>query len=429
MDKKQQVMQWLEDHKGQLQELLSKLIRIPSVSGNEYDVQMAIKEYAQEAGFSVRAQAFDQEQKRPCLLITHEGTGNGKSLMLDAHADTVPVASHEKWEHDPFSGDFDGTWIHGRGATDDKWGIAVALMTMRALKECGVELAGNVQLLSSVGEEVDINSRRQYGAGAMIKTFEKKPDFCIICEESGKTVGTEAPRNLKFILRVQGKAAHTCVRRNCVFPQNNGIACGNVLGVDGLQKAMLVIDALYRLEHDMSVNYHAGGLVGTGGAADAPRNSIGAVTINPVEIQGGGPNSLIENVTVRYSAHYTSAIASDEMLRMIRDAVQGVAMTDLWLREHMPEIEVESVNDGFYTDMDSPVVDIVRKAHAQVYGKAAVAQAWVAGCDADVMNEYVPCVVYGPTGAWAHAANERSKLQDLVDTAKVYAMAAMDVCK
>lgn len=214
-----------------------------------------------------------------------------------------------------------------------------------------------------------------------------------------------------------------------MFPQNNGIACGNVLGVDGLQKAMLVIDALYRLEHDMSVNYHAGGLVGTGGAADAPRNSIGAVTINPVEIQGGGPNSLIENVTVRYSAHYTSAIASDEMLRMIRDAVQGVAMTDLWLREHMPEIEVESVNDGFYTDMDSPVVDIVRKAHAQVYGKAAVAQAWVAGCDADVMNEYVPCVVYGPTGAWAHAANERSKLQDLVDTAKVYAMAAMDVCK
>lgn len=430
MEKKQQVIRWLDDHKEDLLQLLQKLVQIPSVTGSEYDVQMAVKAYAEEAGFSVRAQAFDEEGKRPNLLITLKGKGcSGKTLMLDAHADTVPVAPHENWEHDPFSADFDGTWIHGRGTTDDKWGIATSLITMRALKECGVELEGDMQLLASVGEETDVNHRRKYGAGAMIRTVEKLPDLCIVCEESGKTVGTEAPRNLKFTLKVKGKAVHTCVRRNCVFPQPNGISSGNVLGVDGLQKAMLIIDALYRLERDLSVNYRQGGLLGTGGAADAPRNSIGACTINPMKIEGGGPNSLIENVTVSYSAHFASGYTTGEVMELIQDTVKNTAMTDLWLRNNLPEVEFLAVNDGFYTDAQDPVVDVVRQAHGQIYGKPAIAQAWVAGCDADAMPGGIPCVVYGPTGRWAHAANEASKLDDLLETAKVYAMTAMDFCK
>lgn len=429
MDKKQQVTQWLEDHKTELLALLQKLVRIPSVSGAEYEVQMAVKAVAEEAGFSVRTQAFDEEGKRPCLLITYKGTGGGKTLMMDAHSDTVPVGDLSKWEHDPFSGDFDGTWIHGRGTTDDKWGIATALMTMRALKECGVSLAGDVQLLSSVGEEIDVNSRRKYGAGAMIRTVEKKPDLCIVCEESGKKVGTETPRNLKFTLRIKGKAVHTCVRRNCVFPQPAGIASGSAVGVDGLQKAMIIIDALYRLERDLATNHSRGGMVGTGGAADAPRNTIGAVTINPTSIQGGGANALMEQVTVEYSAHYSSTYSTEEFVSLIRDTIHGAAMTDLWLRENAPELEITAMNDGFCTDIKNPVVELLRQAHAQVYGSPAIAQAWVAGCDADVMPRDIPCLVYGPTGRFAHAPNEASKLDDLLDTCKVYAITAMDFCK
>ena len=69
MDKKQQVLQWLEDHKDEHQKLLSELIRIPSFSGQEYDVQMAVKAYAEQHGFAVEMRAFDEEQKRPCVLV------------------------------------------------------------------------------------------------------------------------------------------------------------------------------------------------------------------------------------------------------------------------------------------------------------------------------------------------------------------------
>ena len=427
MDQKRQVMEWLQEHKGELQQLVSEFVQIRSVSGEEYEMQMAVKAYAEKHGLQVEARAFDEAQKRPCILVTYPGVGGGKSLMLDAHSDTVPVQPGEKWEHDPFAGDFDGTWIHGRGSTDDKWGIAVSLMTLRALKECGVELAGDVMLLSSVGEELYAESRQQFGAGAMVRSMEKKPDFCIVCEESGKTVGIEAPRNIKFTLTVSGKAVHTCVRRRCVFPQNNGVVAGSALGVDALQKALPILEALYRLERDLSVNHRRGGLIGSGGAADGPRDSVGAVTINPMEISGGGGNSLIPSVTVKYSMQFSPAYTKEEMWQQVQQTVQGAAMADLWLRENPPSLEITSVGPGFCCDMHHPGVELLKQAHGAVMGTPGVAKAWVAGCDADAMPE-VPCAVYGPTGAWAHAANERCNLQDITDAAKVYALTAMEFC-
>ena len=137
----------------------------------------------------------------------------------------------------------------------------------------------------------------------------------------------------------------------------------------------------------------------------------------------------MEQVTVRYGCHFSPMYDIDEILALIRDTVNGAAMTDLWLREHPPVVEEVGRNDGFSTDPTHPAIDVMRQAHAQVLGKPAIVKEWVAGCDADAMMGVVPAVVYGPTGFGAHKANERSKLEDLVEAAKVYALTAMDYCK
>jgi acetylornithine deacetylase/succinyl-diaminopimelate desuccinylase-like protein len=40
-------------------------------------------------------------------------------------ADVVPVlpATKDLWTHDPFGGEYDGTYIWGRGSSDDKSGL------------------------------------------------------------------------------------------------------------------------------------------------------------------------------------------------------------------------------------------------------------------------------------------------------------------
>ncbi|KAG7777666.1 hypothetical protein KL930_000565 [Ogataea haglerorum] len=57
------------------------------------------------------------------LVYIWEGSDPSlKPLVLMAHQDTVPVSNItlSQWEHDPFSGDYDGEYVYGRGIADCK---------------------------------------------------------------------------------------------------------------------------------------------------------------------------------------------------------------------------------------------------------------------------------------------------------------------
>jgi Gly-Xaa carboxypeptidase len=60
---------------------------------------------------------------KPLLLTGHQGTLFISRLEL--MADVVPVlpATRDLWTHDPFGGEYDGTYIWGRGSSDDKSGL------------------------------------------------------------------------------------------------------------------------------------------------------------------------------------------------------------------------------------------------------------------------------------------------------------------
>jgi len=68
------------------------------------------------------------------LVYSIEGTSKSlKPLMLTAHQDVVPVADDSTWLHPPFSAHFDGTWLWGRGASDDKNSLTALMSAMEAL--------------------------------------------------------------------------------------------------------------------------------------------------------------------------------------------------------------------------------------------------------------------------------------------------------
>lgn len=58
-----------------------------------------------------------------------------KPILIAGHQDVVPVEPEtaDKWTHPPFSGHFDGTWIWGRGAMDDKSTLISALTAVEQL--------------------------------------------------------------------------------------------------------------------------------------------------------------------------------------------------------------------------------------------------------------------------------------------------------
>jgi acetylornithine deacetylase len=90
---------------------------------------------------------------RPNVVGALRGCGGGPSLHLPAHADVVPIEKPSEWIVGPFSGEIIDGKIYGRGALDDKDGLAAILSAVRAIQTAGFRLRGDLILSSYVDEE------------------------------------------------------------------------------------------------------------------------------------------------------------------------------------------------------------------------------------------------------------------------------------
>lgn len=150
------------------QGLLQALVRIPSPVGDEGAAQALVSRHMREIGLSVDSfdidadalknhPAFNHSPRsytgRPCVVGRLAGTGGGRSLILNAHIDNVPVEAPEAWTYRPFGGVIDGGRLYGRGSCDDKAGVVECLLVAHAMREAGIELAGDLIVTSVIEDE------------------------------------------------------------------------------------------------------------------------------------------------------------------------------------------------------------------------------------------------------------------------------------
>lgn len=152
--------------------LLQELIRIPSenngITGYENEVQTYYWNWLRNHGIAAELiypeniPDFDKSigrlhehsiRNRPLVVAVLEGKRPGKTLLLLAHADTVPVGPLSEWSDSPFSGKIENGRIYGRGSGDDKWGMAVMGGIITSLNEAGRDFCGRVIIASVPDEE------------------------------------------------------------------------------------------------------------------------------------------------------------------------------------------------------------------------------------------------------------------------------------
>ncbi|MBU1534687.1 YgeY family selenium metabolism-linked hydrolase [Myxococcota bacterium] len=152
-------------------QFLKDIIAIKSVSSEEKAVVERIAEEMQKVGFDeVKIDGFGNVLGR---------VGNGpRVIAMDAHIDTVDVGDPEMWATDPFGPVEKDGIIYGRGASDQKGGMAGMVYGAKIMKELNLLGEFSVWIVGSIQEEDCDGLCWQY----IIKEKVLDPEVVVITE-------------------------------------------------------------------------------------------------------------------------------------------------------------------------------------------------------------------------------------------------------
>ena len=183
------------DH-DRLARFAADLVRIPTVLGDE---GAAAERVAEE----MRALDFENVHVDPVgnVLGTVAGrAGSERSVLLDAHLDTVDVQPRDAWSRDPWSGVIADGRLWGRGSSDMKGAMAAMVHGIATLDR--EALGGAVTVCGSVSEE-------QIEGAALQTVMERaQPDFVVIGEASELTLVHGGRGRAEIRLTAHGKPSH-----------------------------------------------------------------------------------------------------------------------------------------------------------------------------------------------------------------------------
>ena len=125
---KEKIIKLSNKYQNEMCQFLIDIINIPSTSCNEKAVVERIAAEMKRANFDeIRIDGLGSIIGR---------IGNGKTIIAyDAHIDTVDIGNRDLWEHDPYDSKIENGYITGRGAADQKGGMAAMVYAGKIIKE------------------------------------------------------------------------------------------------------------------------------------------------------------------------------------------------------------------------------------------------------------------------------------------------------
>ena len=387
---------------GRLTGDLARLVRQPSITGEERDVVELVAAMGAEHGLRSEvvthdlaalreAPGYPGEEAARSELLHAEVTLTGADpaaprLCLNGHIDVVPEGT-EHWAQGPWSATVVDGELHGRGAADMKAGVAAALHAMAAVRAAGVELAGDV-VLQAVSSEED-------GGLGTFAALERDSRFaaCLIPEPTGFELVCAQAGALTFAGTVTGKAAHAAVRLN---------------GVSAIDRYMTIHAALH--EHERVVN--------TGVTHPLMREHALPYPLVVGRLQAGSWSSQVPDV-LRFEGRLGVRVGEDVAVarRALQGAVDVAAGTG-------GAVQLEWTGGQFAsaeTDAQHPWAKLVGAATAAELGAPPRVAGATWGADMRLFcAKQIPCVMLGTNGLQlAHGVDERVRLSEVEQLARV----------
>lgn len=380
-------------HRDDTLKLIKDLISINSVNPSlspggkgEREIALYICEYMKELGMKTFIQEIRPGRANAVGVL--KGSGGGRALMLNGHADTVGV---EGMEHNPFSPYLESGRIYGRGAYDMKAGLAAQLAAIQGVISSGALLRGDVIMAAVADEEYS-----SLGTEHLINSFSA--DAAILAEPTDLNIVTAHKGFAWTRIEVFGKAAHGSL------PEK---------GVDAIVKMGNVLAQLEYLEREI--------------LPSRQHPLLGRPSIHASRIIGGKEISTYPDYCeLELERRTLPNETREEAEQEIRDMLARMGEKDdsggiRW--------ELFFFRPGLEIDRDSCIVQTLDRSFREITGRAPAYTGLSCWMDSALLAAAgIPAVIFGPSGDGAHAAVEYADTESIFSAAAILARTISGFC-
>lgn len=371
----------------QLLDLLRNLIAIPSVNPNlavgEEAGEGPVANFARDwlAARGVTARLEEAGPGRP-NVCAETGGGDGPTLVLCAHLDTVSAAGMTIAAYEPR---VEGNRVYGRGSFDMKGGAAAIMAAAAAIAAEG-RLRGRLLLALVADEEY-----ASIGADDFVRLH--RADACILTEPSGGELILGHKGFVWAEITTTGRAAH---------------GSDWAAGVSAIGKMGRIITALEIFDREV--------------LRQRVHPLVGPASLHCSQIQGGaGVSTYAPDCTMRVERRTIPGEDPNQAVSEIAGVISAAG-------EQAQVIGYFS-RPPLLSNPAEPVAVHLREAISAVTGAAPPESGVAYWMDAAVFAAAgIPAVNYGPSGAGAHSAVEWVDFDSVVTVARAVKLAAERFC-
>jgi acetylornithine deacetylase/succinyl-diaminopimelate desuccinylase-like protein len=403
----------------ELASLALALGNMDSPPGRERSVADFVENWLRKEGFETRVVSLFPE--RPNVIGLHPGSGEGYSLLFNAHMDTSvseqdvliyrdpknPV-DHQAW--------LDGDMIFGNGIVNDKGPMACFLVAAKAIKKAGIPLKGDL-ILTAVSGEIEWEPADEFqppqhlshevGTRYLV-THGIIADYALVAENTQFQFGPlEAGRAVFKVTLLAGPSLYVpYIQRPYPLGQNP----------NAIVQASRLVEVLeqWAIEYEKKHTYKSqfGTLV--------PKVNIGAIRGGAPYFVAVTPELCSVYLDFRTAPGQDVLLIQEELKRIIRSlGLEGRIELLLFQRGY----EARGIERLFHS---------LEKAHREVLKtnleivSGPRASMWR---DTNVFNEVgIPAASYAPGAGRGGGGKIAVSIDDLLRAARVYALVAVDLC-
>ena len=371
-------------------ELTARLVEIESINSDvvssgsgEAAVARFVAEWCERA--DLKTSLEDVARGRPNVVAVARGTGSGRSLMLNAHMDTVGVAGMT----DPFTPRIEGHRLYGRGAYDMKGSLAACMLATAEAARRG--FAGDVVLTAVADEEFA-------SVGTEAVAVDVRTDAAIVTEPTEMQVAVAHRGFVSLEIETRGRAAHGS------RPE---------IGIDAIAKMGRVLVGIEQLDARLR--------------ATPTHTYLSSGSVHASIIEGGQEYSSYPARCVLQAERRTIPGETISMVeRELHEILDGAGVGD---DEFSAELRLLASREPFEVAESEAIVELVRRNAGAVLGALPALVGVPFWADSALLAEAgIPTVLFGPRGEGAHAEVEWVDVGDLERCVEIYVAAAAEFC-